>query len=68
LPAQIAAFATEKAQLEATLADRALYARDRAAFAASTGRHAALVEALARAEERWLELAALAEELSRASR
>ena len=68
LPAQIAAFESEKTRLEAALADRAFYARDRAAFEASSSRHAALVEALARAEERWLALAGLAEELSRASR
>ncbi len=68
LPAQIAAFESEKTLLEAALADRGFYARDRIAFAAATGRHAALVEALARAEERWLALASRAEELSRLSR
>ena len=66
LPAQIAAFESEKMRLEGTLADRGFYARDRAAFEAATSRHAALVAALARAEERWLELAGRAEELSRA--
>jgi ATP-binding cassette subfamily F protein uup len=65
LPEQIAAFESEKMRLEGALADRGFYARDRAAFEASTGRHAALVGALARAEERWLELAGRAEELSR---
>jgi len=68
LPAEIAALESEKTQLEAVLADRALYARNRAAFEASTGRHAALVEALARAEERWLELAGRAEEFTRVLR
>jgi len=65
LPARIAAFESERTQLETSLADRAFYARDRAAFEAFSSRHAALVEALARAEERWLELAGRAEELSR---
>jgi len=68
LPEQIAALESEKKLLEAALADRGFYARDRVAFEASTGRHAALVEALARAEERWLALASRAEELSRVSR
>jgi ABC transport system ATP-binding/permease protein len=68
LPAQIAGFASEKAQLEEALADRAFYARDRAAFESSTSRHAALVQALTRAEERWLELAGRAEELARVAR
>jgi ATP-binding cassette subfamily F protein uup len=68
LPAQIAAFESEKTRLEAALADRGLYARDRAAFDASTSRHAALVEALRGAEERWLELAARAQELAGLSR
>jgi ATP-binding cassette subfamily F protein uup len=67
LPAQIARFESEKARLESTLADPAFYTRDRAAFEASMSRHAALVEALARTEERWLELAARAEELARGS-
>jgi ATP-binding cassette subfamily F protein uup len=65
LPAQIAAFESDKARLEAALADQAFYARDRAAFEDSTRRHATLVQALARAEERWLELAARAEDLTR---
>jgi ATP-binding cassette subfamily F protein uup len=68
LPAQIAAFENEKTRLEVALADRGLYARDRAAFEAATSRHAALVDVLARAEERWLELASRAEELARLSR
>ena len=65
LPAQIAALESEKAQLEAALADRGFYARDRAGFEASTSRHAALVDALTRTEERWLDLAGRAEALIR---
>jgi len=68
LPAQIAALEREKAQLETVLADRGLYGRDSAAYAASASRHAQLLVELARAEERWLELAGLAEALSRTSR
>ena len=68
LPVQIAAFESEKTRLEEALADRAFYARDRAGFEASTSRHAALVEALACAEERWMELAGRAEEFMRVSR
>jgi len=68
LPAQIAAYESEKARLEAALADRGFYERDRAGFEASTSRHTALVDALAQAEERWLDLASRAEELSRPSR
>jgi ATP-binding cassette subfamily F protein uup len=68
LPAQIAAFESEKARLEAALADQAFYARDRAAFEDASHRHNLLVEALARAEERWLHLAARAEDLSRVAR
>jgi ATP-binding cassette subfamily F protein uup len=68
LPAQIAALESEKMGLEEELADRGFYARDRTAFEAATSRHTALVEALARAEDRWLKLAGRAEELSRGSR
>jgi hypothetical protein len=59
---------SEKARLEEALADRAFYARDRAGFEATTSRHAELVEALARAEERWMKLAGRAEEFARVSR
>ncbi len=68
LPAQIAAYEAEKTRLEAALADRGFYARDRAGFEAATSRHAALIKALAQAEERWLALASRAEDISRQSR
>ncbi|MBX6321624.1 MAG: hypothetical protein IRY94_07345, partial [Rhodospirillaceae bacterium] len=41
---------------EARLSDGELYARDRAAFAAATARHAAARRELDEAETRWLEL------------
>jgi ATP-binding cassette subfamily F protein uup len=68
LPAQIAALESEKTRLEAALADHAFYTRDRAAFEGSAARHATVVKALARAEERWLELASRAEDLTRETR
>jgi ATP-binding cassette subfamily F protein uup len=67
LPAQIAALESEKRLVESALADHGLYARDRAAFEAATLRHAELIEAMTRAEERWLELAGRAEDMSRLS-
>jgi ATP-binding cassette subfamily F protein uup len=68
LPQTLAALEREKAALEASLADPGFYARDRAAFEAATGRHAALVDELKRAEERWLALAERAEALARPAR
>jgi ATP-binding cassette subfamily F protein uup len=65
LPSQIAKLEREKAQLELSLADPGFYARDRAAFEASSARHAQVEAELRRGEERWLELAARAEDLAR---
>ncbi|HET8726125.1 MAG TPA: ATP-binding cassette domain-containing protein [Alphaproteobacteria bacterium] len=65
LPARIEALTEEIGALERTLADPSLYGRDPAAFDAGTTRLAAARDELTAAEERWLELAALAEELGR---
>jgi ATP-binding cassette subfamily F protein uup len=65
LPSQIAELEREKARLETSLADPGFYARDRAAFEAGSVRHAQLDAELKRCEERWLELAAQAEDLAR---
>ena len=63
LPERIAALEAKVAELQRVLADPALYARDRARFDRAS---AALSEAqgeLAAAEDRWLELEVLREEL-----
>jgi ABC transport system ATP-binding/permease protein len=65
LPGTIAALETEKAQLEAALADPAFYPRDRVGFAVATERHREVIAALEAAEERWLALAERAESLAR---
>jgi ATP-binding cassette subfamily F protein uup len=65
LPKQIANLAGEKTRLEAALADPGYYARDRAAFEATTNRHAELVRELEHDEARWLDLAERAEALAR---
>jgi len=64
LPDQIAKLETEIATLDAKLADSALYARDPKAFAASTARLSAAMSERAAAEERWLELEILREDLA----
>ena len=61
LPQAIEVLAAELRALEASLADPALYDRDRAAFESATMRHAAATEELAAAETRWLELETLRE-------
>jgi len=66
LPSRIEALTAEVAALEAALADAALYTRDPDRFAAKTDRLAAAQADLTAAEERWLELAELAERLGSA--
>jgi ATP-binding cassette subfamily F protein uup len=63
LPVRIAALQTEIAGLNAILADPDLYARDAARFGATTKSLAAARDALATAEERWLTLEMLREEI-----
>jgi ABC transport system ATP-binding/permease protein len=65
LPGTIAALETEKAKLEASLADPAFYPRDRTGFEAASLRHHEVIAALEAAEERWLSLAERAEALAR---
>ena len=63
LPPQIAALEIEIAKLEARLADARLYASDPKAFAAATSRLSAAQAERSTAEERWLELEMLREEM-----
>jgi ATP-binding cassette subfamily F protein uup len=63
LPAQIEQWQREVAGLQARLADPDLYARDPAAFAATSATLAQRQGALADAEERWLELEIMREAL-----
>ena len=63
LPKQLEALAAERAALQTRLADPALYAKDPAAFARTTDRLARVETDLAAAEERWLELEMMREEL-----
>jgi ATP-binding cassette subfamily F protein uup len=63
LPDRIAALESEIAALHARLADPGLYARDRAAFEAASNALAERQAALAEAEERWLALELLREEI-----
>jgi ATP-binding cassette subfamily F protein uup len=63
LPGEMAALEGRIAELEAALADAGLYARDRAAFDRATADLAAAREAHATAEEEWLELELLREDL-----
>jgi ABC transport system ATP-binding/permease protein len=67
LPDQIAAFQTQIAGLNAVLADRDLYARDAAQFRAATQALAIARKELAAAEERWLRLELLREEIEAAA-
>jgi ATP-binding cassette subfamily F protein uup len=67
LPARMTELEKEIASLHAKLADSAFYARDPKGFAQATSRLEAAQTALAAAEERWLELEALREELERRS-
>ena len=63
LPKQMAALQDEAKKLSATLADPGLYTRDPKAFADKSARLAAVQGELAAAEERWLELEILREEI-----
>jgi ATP-binding cassette subfamily F protein uup len=63
LPARIAALQTEIAGLNAALADPDLYARDPARFNVTTQALAAARDELFAAEERWLTLEMLREEI-----
>jgi ATP-binding cassette subfamily F protein uup len=66
LPDQIAALQTQIARLNAALADPDLYARDAAQFHAATEALAVAREELAAAEERWLRLELVREEIEAA--
>jgi ATP-binding cassette subfamily F protein uup len=66
LPKQMAALHDEANKLQDALADAGLYARDAKAFADTSARLAAVHGELAAAEERWLELEILREEIDRA--
>jgi ABC transport system ATP-binding/permease protein len=63
LPQQIAVLQTRIGQLQQRLADPNLYARDRAAFAEVSHSLAAVQLELASAEEKWLQLEILREEI-----
>jgi ATP-binding cassette subfamily F protein uup len=68
LPARIAAFEAEIAGLDAVLADPDLYARDPERFGATTAALAVARNGLVAAEERWLTLEMLREEIDDADR
>jgi ABC transport system ATP-binding/permease protein len=63
LPKKIAGFKTELEKLEVALADTTLFTRDYKSFEKTSKRHAETSTALASAEEQWLELELLKEEL-----
>jgi len=63
LPARIAELGVEMDKLQAKLADAGFYARDAKGFATTSAKFAALQEEKAQAEDRWLELELLREEL-----
>ncbi|MDP6872606.1 MAG: ATP-binding cassette domain-containing protein [Alphaproteobacteria bacterium] len=63
LPARLDALATEIAELEQTLADPAFYGRDPGGFDAASARLTQIMEERAAAEEQWLTLELLREEL-----
>jgi ABC transport system ATP-binding/permease protein len=63
LPARIAAMHADVERLNAALADADLYARDPARFSATTQALETAQTALAAAEEQWLTLEMLREEL-----
>jgi ATP-binding cassette subfamily F protein uup len=65
LPARIASLETEIATLQTRLSDAGFYARDAKSFAAASAKLEQAQAALSAAEERWLELEALREELAR---
>jgi ATP-binding cassette subfamily F protein uup len=64
LPKTIAALQEKSNSLQAALKDPQLYARDRAAFEKSAVTLAELQKRIAAAEEQWLELAALREDIA----
>jgi ATP-binding cassette subfamily F protein uup len=66
LPDEIASLESQVAALQERLADAGFYKRDPDAFAAASAKLADCEAALAQAEERWLELAVLQDELGRA--
>jgi ATP-binding cassette subfamily F protein uup len=66
LPGKIAALEAEIGRLQAVLADTTLYARDRAAFDRASSAVTAKQAELAAAEERWLELELLRDEIESA--
>jgi ATP-binding cassette subfamily F protein uup len=66
LPARIEALEAELARLQTTLADPGLYARDPAAFEKAAAALDAATADLAAAEEEWLSLELLRDELDRA--
>ncbi len=62
LPRRIEALTAEQADLERRLSDSAFYSRDPGGFASATKRLTQATAELAAAEDRWLDLAAQAEE------
>lgn len=64
LPGKITALETAKAQLEKVLADPDLFAKDRNAYESAAQKLAEVETAIAAAEDRWLELEALQEEIA----
>jgi len=67
LPARIAVLETQIAELTAILAGPDLYARDPARFGATTAALAVARDELVAAEERWLTLEMLREEIEAAA-
>ncbi len=63
LPVKIEALKTELAKLEVILADSTLFTRDPKQFEKTSTRHAVAANELSSAEEQWLELEMLREEL-----
>jgi len=63
LPGRIATLEAEIGRLQATLSDTTLYARDRATFDRVSSAVTAMQSELAAAEERWLELELLRDEI-----
>ena len=63
MPKTIAELRAETKRLQAKLSDTLFYARDRAGFEAVTGSLGDLQRKIAAAEERWLELELLREEI-----
>ena len=64
LPKTIAAWQAEAAALQVKLEDPQFYARDRAAFEKTTAALGELQEKIAAAEEQWLRLETLREEIA----